>query len=221
MLALVGSEIRVGQQFLRSHRDEKLARPLMMAFSSWASVETPLKRARDELPFVFVSPIQWDAAHGVTANAIHELHDVAIMQPLTLTNLPACRPQMPKVAQQQSQRKPRPGHYGDLFRHDHGKGYVFTAAKHGGWVRHRLKQLGMHKEKKNGKWTVMPDQFEHEIELWIKTVREDLLRAAQMTKRGQAQFFKPIAQAWIIPADAFAPWAGPSTLPPPPPLQLL
>ena len=190
-------------------RKPRSVRPLITNGSSWPTPATPYEPARKELPFCQVTPIEWDHAHGVSSNTIRELESVTRLQRLQLPNNPPVRPAREPARQQVPTRLPRPGCFYDLFTHEDSETFTFYPDKHGPWVKQMLK---LRKRKQHGSKAFIkltPQQIEAEIINWFAVASNDF-QDAEIWKRNAGcvgATFKPKAKTFIVPPQAFAPWA--------------
>ena len=189
-------------------RKPRSVRPLITNESSWPPPATPYEPARKELPFCQVTPIEWDHAHGVSSNTIRELEAVMRLQRLQLPNNPPVRPAREPTNQQVPTRLPRPGCFYDLFTHEDSETFTFYPDKHGPWVKQMLKSR---KRKQHGSKAFIeltPQQIEAEIINWFAVASNDFKEAElwKLCEKDQATF-KPKAKTFIVPPQAFAPWA--------------
>ena len=135
-----------------------------------------------------------DRAHGVLGGHKHERSSIARRQPIPLLNKPAVRPRRAPISPQTllDGRKPRLGHFDDLFRREGKISFKFETRQHGQWVRTRLLQQASAKGSRRKKfWSLTPEQIATEIDCWFASNQADLRRGKEWADKGRPGVFTP------------------------------
>ena len=202
-------------KFFLDDRDRKrrARRPLTTTTEDrpWLTAKSTHPMGMQELPAANVTQLQQDTAHGVVNQGLKEHEDVAISQPLELSNIPPTRARRAKPEAQttESDWRPRPGKFSDLYRT--AKGYFeFFPKWHGDHVRKALineaklqPDLGKSRRKKS--WKLTPEQIEDQIALWFSSNSADLKRGLAWYHAGKDGLFKSRTGTWVIPQSAMHP----------------
>ena len=187
-----------GQFLLESRpRRNKSRRPLVTFPQQWPTMTSADPAANVEMPFCHASPLEWEFAHGVSANTLPEYDEIAALQRIHLPNKPVARATRPSPTQELPSDLPRRGHCSDLFQQ-----FTFDHRLHGEWVRTRLRQTKGHKRRRSDKWTLSPVQIVAEIEHWYKSLDKDIIAAKKWHADGAHGTFRPATKLWIIPQKA-------------------
>ena len=190
-MLLLGTEVKVQGSFLRSHRIDKSAAPLIQSERKWRQLATDHEPAHIEIPFTTISDAQYHAAHGNSNNCLQELPQTAAMQDMPIANNPATRLPLPAVQPQQPRQLPRKGQYNDLFGLREDMSFEFNPHEHGPWITTLLRMKNLNRGGRHTKLTMHASEFEQNIELWFATVKQDLLDAEDWHQRGKNGTFKP------------------------------
>lgn len=178
------------------------------ADTDWPTIPSahPDPSADLPLPHSRPPPAERAACWGVSNSAQAEFPEVAIHQHLPVSNIPVATAVQAVPAIYCAKAGvlvparadwPRDGHPEDLFQL-----FNFCPCKHGRWVRHRMRQLGL----RGRLWALSPEQIVSEQTLWVASNARDLREAERRINRpaGGPSLppWRPVTLEWIIPPEA-------------------